>query len=129
MKNTHILLVEDDVFVSKAYAYFLRKAGFNVTTANDGETALTTLTKIKPDIILLDLIMPIMNGFEVLEQLKKKKISKEIPVIIVSNLAQDSEREECLRLGATDYLIKSDFLMKDVIEKVKKYIEPTTSKS
>ncbi len=90
------------------------------------ESAVQELTVIKPDIILLDLIMPIMNGFEVLEQIKKKKLVKDIPVIVVSNLAQDSEREECLRLGATDYLIKSDFLMKDVIEKIKKYIGPVS---
>ncbi len=123
MSQPTILLVEDDEFLSKAYSYFLRKGGFAVSVAFDGKQALETLNTIKPQVILLDLIMPIMNGFEVLAELKKNKSTKSIPVIIVSNLAQESEREECLKLGAADYLIKSDFLMKDVIERVRLFTD------
>ncbi len=122
MKSQTILLVEDDKFVSKAYSFFLKKEGYNVLYAADGEEGLKILKGSKPDLILLDLIMPGMNGFEMLKALKSKKVTREIPVIIVSNLGQESDIQECKRLGAADYLIKADLYMKDVLVKIKTHI-------
>ncbi len=123
MSHQTILLVEDDKFVSKAYSFFLKKEGYNVLYASDGEEGLKILKKSKPDLILLDLIMPGMNGFEMLKALKSKKVTREIPVIIVSNLGQESDIQACKKLGAADYLIKADLYMKDVLIKIKTHIK------
>jgi len=122
LKQKTILLVEDDKFVSKAYCFFLKKAGYTVWYAENGDKALENVEKYKPDLILLDLIMPGRNGFEILEELKAKKTTAHIPVIIMSNLSQETDVAECKRLGAVDYLIKSNFFMKDIIEKIKTHI-------
>lgn len=101
----------------------LKQAGFNIISAYNGQKGLTLADKKQPDLILLDLIMPGMNGFEVLTKLKKNKKLKEIPVIIVSNLGQESDIVECKRLGAADYLIKSNLSMKEIVNKINLYIK------
>lgn len=121
--KSFILLVEDDTFVSKAYLFMLKNAGFDVIYAQSAEEGLKIIDKKKPLLILLDLIMPGMNGFEMLSILKKNKKSNDIPVIIISNLGQQSDILECKRLGATDYLIKSNLSMKEVISKINLYIK------
>jgi len=114
-----IILGEDDKYISRAYSDGLSDAGFEVIVASDGEEVLDHAKKQKPDLILLDLIMPIKNGFETLEELKMDDELKKIPVIVLSNLGQDSDVEKGEQLGAVDYLIKSNFSMDEVIEKVK----------
>lgn len=123
-KEKHkILLAEDDKFISLAYQDGLSRAGFEVIAATDGVEALDKARKEKPELILLDLVMPIKNGFEVLEELKADKELKNVPIIILSNLGQNSDIEKGKALGAVDYLIKSNFSMSEVIEKIKEFLK------
>jgi DNA-binding response OmpR family regulator len=114
-----IVLAEDDKFISKAYSAGLTGEGFGVITVYDGEEAMEAIKKNKPNLILLDLVMPSKNGFEVLEELNLDKSLSSISVLVLSNLGQESDVEKAKALGAKDYLVKSNFSMKDVIEKVK----------
>jgi DNA-binding response OmpR family regulator len=121
-KKIKIVLAEDDKFISRAYFDGLSRSGFEVTQAFDGNEALIKIKEIKPDIILLDVIMPEKNGFEVLEELKQDDYLKRIPVIILSNLGQESDIQKGRKLGASDYMIKANYSMTEVIEKIKKLI-------
>lgn len=115
-----ILLVEDDDFVGRAYKDGLQRAGFEVETATDGNEALKKAKSIRPDLIILDLVMPIKNGFEVLEELRKDQSFGAVPIFVVSNLGQDTDIEKAMQLGATDYLVKNQFSMKQVVERIRK---------
>jgi two-component system, OmpR family, response regulator VicR len=117
--NRTVLLVEDDKYICKAYREGLEREGFEVTVAYDGNEALERVKNSVPDVILLDIAMPGKNGFEVLEELRMSLATKEVPVVILSNLGQDSDVKKATELGATDYLIKANYPMKEVIEKVK----------
>lgn len=117
-----ILLAEDDKYISLAYKDGLERNGFGMVIAFDGIEAVKKIRSEKPDLVLLDLIMPNKNGFEVLEEIKKDKAIKDIPVIILSNLGQESDIEKGKALGAADYLIKSNISMKEVIIKIKMHL-------
>lgn len=117
-----ILLAEDDKFISRAYQDGFTRAGFDVVLAFDGNEALAKAVSEKPDLILLDLVMPNKNGFEALGELKTNKFLKKTPVIVLSNLGQDSDIERAKELGATDYMIKADFSMQEVVGKIKEYV-------
>lgn len=117
-KNT-ILLVEDDVFVSDVYQTKLSYEGFEVVLAENGLKAMEKLENMLPDIILLDIVMPLMDGKEVLKKIKQDEKWKKIPVIILTNLSQKEEVEELLGEGANDYLIKSHFTPSEVVDKIK----------
>ncbi|TSC69913.1 MAG: two-component system, OmpR family, alkaline phosphatase synthesis response regulator PhoP [Parcubacteria group bacterium Gr01-1014_70] len=117
-----ILLVEDDDFVGRAYKDGLRRAGFLVETAMDGNEAVKKAKSVLPDLIVLDLVMPLKNGFEVLEELRKDKAYSAIPIMVVSNLGQETDIEKAMQLGATDYLIKNQFSMKQMVERIQKYL-------
>ncbi|MFA6436650.1 MAG: response regulator [Candidatus Paceibacterota bacterium] len=121
-KKIHLLVVEDDEFLVKMYESGLTKEGFDVTTAGNGEEGLQKAGEIKPDLILLDLIMPKMDGFTCLEKLKEDNAIKRIPVVILSNLGQDSDIKRGMEMGAEGYLIKTDFTVKQVAEKVRKIL-------
>jgi DNA-binding response OmpR family regulator len=114
-----VLLVEDDKYICKAYKEGLERAGFEVVVAYDGLEALDLVKNRVPDVILLDIAMPGKNGFEVLEELRMSADTKDVPVVILSNLGQDSDVKKATELGANDYLIKANYPMKEVIEKVK----------
>jgi DNA-binding response OmpR family regulator len=116
-----VFLVEDDHYINRAYRDGLSRAGFEVEVAHDGKEAVEKLKTFTPNLILLDVLMPSMNGFEVLEEIRLNEKLKDTPVIIVSNLSQGTDVEKAKALGVVDYLIKSDFSMKDIIEKVKFY--------
>lgn len=120
--NYKILLAEDDKFISRAYVDGLSRAGFQVVLASNGEEAVQKISEEKPDLVLLDVIMPDKNGFEVLESVKQIEELKSIPIIILSNLGQDSDIQKGKELGATDYLIKSNFSIKEVVEKIHKIL-------
>jgi len=121
-EKSKILIVEDDKYYRRAYKDGLEDAGFSVTLANDGKDGLEKAKSEHPDLILLDLIMPIEGGFDVLAEVKTDDALKDIPIIILSNLGQDSDVEKTKALGAVDYLIKSDVTMKEVLTKVKFYL-------
>ncbi|MFZ6035548.1 MAG: response regulator transcription factor [Patescibacteria group bacterium] len=118
----HILLVEDEQALLKIYSNKLRKSGFEVSVAITGDEALRKAQAEHPDIILLDLILPGKDGFMVLEELKKQEYTKDIPVVILSNLGQQSDVERGKALGAIDYLVKADVGLMDLVEKVKQYL-------
>jgi len=117
-----ILVVEDDKYYRRAYKDGLEDAGFSVVVASDGKEGLEKAKAERPDLILLDLIMPIEGGFDVLEEMKIDDKLKMVPIIILSNLGQESDVEKSKALGAVDYLIKSDVTMKEVLTKVKFYL-------
>ncbi len=110
-----ILLAEDDEYISLAYSDGISRAGFDVVVASDGEEAMEKIRSGKPDLILLDLIMPVKDGFSVLRDLKEDSELSKIPVIILSNLGQDSEIKEGKALGAVDYLVIANVSMNEVI--------------
>lgn len=126
-ENTHnnkiILLAEDDKYISQAYKDGLARAGFKVVTAFDGLEAIKKAKQVKPDIILLDIILPRLDGFEVLKRLKADDGVKDVPVLIISNLGQDSDIEKGKELGAADYLIKANWSMREVIKKINKSLD------
>ena len=113
-----ILLIEDDVFFSKFYATKLKESNYEVTVAYDGEEGLLRIQEEKPDIILLDLIMPKMDGFAVLEALSKDNQLKKIPVLVFSTLSQDPDVERAKQLGARDYINKSVLDFQILIDKI-----------
>lgn len=117
-----ILLVDDDQFITVAYKDGLERAGYDVTIARNGEEALEALKSLKPDIILLDLIMPKMNGFEFLQSVKSDKNFKEIPVLVLTNLSQDSDKEEARSYGVVDFLVKADVSLKDLITRLQEIL-------
>ena len=119
MKPKKILIAEDDKLIRKAYVSALTAAGFAVITAENGRTALELISKEKPDLVLLDVVMPEKNGFEVAAEIKRKKWN--IAVVITSNLGQDADIKKGRELGVRDYLLKSNFSAKDLIKKVHRY--------
>jgi DNA-binding response OmpR family regulator len=121
--KSFVLVVEDDRFLVKAYEAKLAAAGYQATVAHDGEEALAVLKKQTPGIVLLDLVMPKMNGFEVLEQMKANPAWAKIPVVILSNLGQESDQKKGMELGAVDYLVKTDFSLQQIIDIIKKHLK------
>jgi len=109
-KPARILVVEDETFLVKIYSVKLKKEGFEVLIATDGEQAVQMANEVKPDIILLDLILPKMNGFEALEKMRANPELKNTPVIVLSNLGQDEDIKRAESLGATDYRGQGQFL-------------------
>ncbi len=122
-KQIKILLVEDDPFLLNMYATKFEENNFKVIIANDGEEALNLIKADYPDIILLDILLPRMNGFEVLKRIKTEKTTSLIPVILLTNLSQKNEVEQGLALGANDYLIKARNTPTEVVEKIKKLLK------
>ncbi|MDF1498122.1 MAG: response regulator [Patescibacteria group bacterium] len=122
MKNKKIMIVEDDRFLLKAYEIKFQQLNFDVVVAMNGNEGLKLAEKEVPSLILLDLMLPKMNGFEFLKKIKSDERLKEIPIIAVSNLGQKSDKDKALSLGAKEYLIKTDFTLEEIGEKIKKYI-------
>jgi DNA-binding response OmpR family regulator len=118
-----VLITEDDKFLSKIYFQKLEGAGLEVELAVDGDDAIEKMKSIKPKLVLLDLIMPRKNGFEVLKIAKEDEELKNIPIIIFSNLAQESDIEKGKKLGAVDYIVKGDTPFSVILETINKYLK------
>jgi DNA-binding response OmpR family regulator len=116
-----VLLVEDDSFLRDICSKKLKKEGFNVAAAVDGEEAVKKVGEFKPAIVLLDIILPAMDGFEVLKEIRshQDKEVKDVPVIMLTNLGQEEDNKKAFDLGASDYLVKAHFTTEEIIEKVK----------
>jgi CheY-like chemotaxis protein len=116
-----VLLIEDDPFLSSVLRLKLEKESFKVVRAADGDEALDFLTEqgVKPDLILLDLILPKKNGFEVLETIRQDPLLEKLPVIIISNLGQPSDIERGKALGIIDYFVKARLSIEELVTKVK----------
>jgi len=118
-----ILVIEDEKTLRFLLNQTLAEEGFEVEEAIDGEEGIQKLKESKPDLILLDLLLPGIDGFEVLSRIKRDSDSESIPVIILSNLGQEEEVERGLKLGAIDYLIKAHFTLDEIALRVKKFLE------
>jgi DNA-binding response OmpR family regulator len=118
MKNKKILIIEDDVDMQESLQDFLQGEGFVVLNAVDGEVGLKKAEQEKPDLILLDIILPLKDGFEVLRELKASENTQKIPVVVLTNLGNLSDIEKALDLGATTYLVKGDYSLKEIVVKV-----------
>lgn len=116
--QTKVLVIEDDQLMAGLLAEKLAKSDFDVRLAGDGEAGMKELEKDLPDIVLLDLILPGMSGFEILAKIKEDEKTKAIPVVILSNLGSREEIDRGLKLGAESYLIKANVLIEEVVKKI-----------
>jgi DNA-binding response OmpR family regulator len=119
MDKIRVAIIEDDTFLADMYATKFELEGFDMHVANNGEDGLALVKKVKPDLILLDVLMPKMNGFEVLSNLRSDAEFKDTPVILLTNLGQKEDVDKGLEMGAQDYLIKAHFVPSEVVQKVK----------
>ena len=113
-----IVLADDEQFIAIAFKDGLEHAGYVVIVASDGEQAIDLTRTHRPDLLLLDLIMPKMNGFEVLREIKADTVLSVIPVIIFTNLSQPSDKAEAVASGAEDFIVKTDVSLKDLLVRI-----------
>ena len=118
-----ILFVEDDSFLVDIYVTKLKEIGLSVTTAVDGEECLRKIEKQVPDILLLDIVLPHNNGWEILRKIKKNDKYNKVKVIILSNLGQKEEVKKGLKLGAEKYLIKAHYTPSEVVKEIRKILK------
>lgn len=117
-----ILIVEDDRYISKMYQLKLSLDGFDVQVADNGRIGIEKVKEFRPDIILTDILMPEVDGFEVIKQVKADEELKEIPILIMSNLGQEDNIQKGLELGALGYIVKSQYTPSKVVEKIKEIL-------
>ncbi|MDD2913303.1 MAG: response regulator [Candidatus Pacebacteria bacterium] len=118
-----ILIVEDDKFLRELISQKLSKEGYEIVEAADGEEGVKKAKEEKPSLVLLDLILPGIDGFDVLERLKEDSALEGIPVIIISNLGQREDIERGLKMGAVDFLVKAHHTPLEIIEKIKEFLK------
>ena len=118
-----ILFIEDESALQKTFGEILRREGYEMISALDGETGLKLAETEKPDLIILDLVLPKLHGFEVLRKVKADQEIKHIPVIVLTNLETMADVEKAIELGAMTYLVKANYSLEEVINKVKKALE------
>jgi DNA-binding response OmpR family regulator len=121
-KNTLVLVIEDDSFIANVHKKKLTKEGFEVAMAGNGEEGLALAQKSKPDIILLDLIMPVKDGFQTLKELKENPELKDIKVIVLSNLSQEDDKQRIMDMGAVDYIVKANISFREIINQIKRHL-------
>ena len=122
-----IMLIEDDTFISSLITSEIKKAGYEVEAVYDGSRGITAVVEQKPDLILLDLLMPQMDGFQVLEKLKADVATSPIPVIVFSNFGEPKDVKRAKDGGAVDFLVKVNFTPKEIIEKIRNILGAPTS--
>ena len=122
-KKAKVLIIDDDEFLAGIYETKLKMENFEVVMAADGEEGLKLAAKHLPDMILLDILMPKLDGFEVLRRLKQDEATKNVPVIMLTNLGQKEDIEKALEHGAADYLIKAHFVPSDAVAKIKQILK------
>jgi len=118
-----IFLVEDDLFLSDMYRTKFELSGYDVPHAEDGESAVRMIKEAKPDLILLDIVLPKKSGFDVLREIKLDANLRKVPVILLTNLSQKDDVDKGFELGANDYIIKAHFTPAEVVAKVEKLLE------
>lgn len=122
MEKKKILLVEDDITLAQVYVSRLELEGFTVQHVANGELALSTAIEFKPDLIVLDAMMPKINGFDVLDILRNTPETMNIRVIMLTALSQAKDKERAKELGADDYLVKSQVVISDVVDRIKHHL-------
>jgi len=123
MGNARILLIEDDPFLRRACEVGLKKRGFTVITADEGEEGLRKARAECPDLILLDILMPKLSGMETLEALKKDEKTRDIPVVMLSNSSVESDKQRARELGAVGYLVKASMSLRELGDQVVSYLQ------
>lgn len=122
-QSARLLLVEDEPDIALMYQTLLTQAGYSLTVARDGEEAWTILTtQPRPDLLLLDVVLPKKDGFEILRDLRKHPTLHNLKVVLLTNLAQEVDRKEGVKLGATDYIVKAHTKPHDLLAKVKEWL-------
>lgn len=121
-KKKTILIVEDDRYLTKAYSIKIKNAGFNVLLADNGSDGLLIAKQKKPDLIVLDLLLPKVDGFEFLKRIKADEEMKDIPVLTISVLGQKTDQQRALDLGAEAYFIKTEYKLGEIVDKIKEYL-------
>lgn len=119
MEKNKILVVEDDLILQKALVDFLISDGFEVVSASNGEEGVAQAKKEDPDLIILDIILPKKDGYEVIRDLKDDQATKYIPIVLLTNLGSITDVQKALDLGATTYLIKADYKLTEISKKIK----------
>lgn len=114
-----ILIIEDDSFLQGLEANKLRKNGYEIITASSGEEAMQKIAESGISLVLLDLLLPEFDGFNILEKIRANKETKTLPVIVFSNLSEDKDIKKAKDLGATDFMVKSNFTLDELLEKIK----------
>lgn len=127
--KVQILIVEDDPLMARLYSKVFTIEGYEVVMAEDGEAGLSAVHKSVPTIMLLDVMMPKMNGLELLEKLKADPSTKKIPVIMLTNLAGQTDAEKAMTLGAVKYIVKSEYEPKAIVNMVKEILAGYTRDS
>lgn len=122
IKIKSVLIVEDDKFLSNIHKARFAKEGYETRHATNGEEAIKMAREKKPDLILLDLIMPIKDGFETLQELKSDENLKDVKVVVLSNLGQEEDMKRAKELGALDYIIKADVSFREILAMAKKHL-------
>lgn len=118
-----ILVIEDDPVLAVMYKTKLEAEGYEIVSATNGVEGLSSAKQCKPDLILLDIILPQLDGFSVLEELKDDAKTKKIPVVLLTNLGTDEDREKGQKLGAVDYLVKANYTPEQISSEIKKFIK------
>ncbi len=119
----NILIIEDEKSVSDMYKTHLENKGYQIAVSSNGKEGMELAKKEKPDLILLDIILPQKDGFTVLGKLKADKSTKKIPIVLLTNLGQDDDKKRGKDLGARDYLIKANLTPSQIGEKIKEYLK------
>ncbi len=122
-KQYKILIAEDDLFISEVYFTKLSSENFDVVLVDNGEDALAKFEEVQPDVVLLDILMPRMDGWEVLNKIRQKKQAESAIVIMLTNVGDKDAIDKALKIGADDYLIKSFFTPEEVLIKIRKLLE------
>jgi DNA-binding response OmpR family regulator len=120
--NMKILIIEDDVILQSALSDYLVAEGFEMECAEDGEVGIEKAVSGKPDLILLDIVLPKKDGYAVLQEVRANEGTKHIPIVLLTNLGSISDVEKALELGATTYLVKSDYKLEEVTAKIKEIL-------
>lgn len=123
MEKQKILIIEDEVTLHEALLDYLKGEGFEVFSAVDGEKGVEEARAKLPDLVLLDIVLPKKDGYEVLTELKKDDKTKNIPVILLTNLGSNEDIQKAFDKGATTYLIKADYKLEDVVKKIKETLK------
>ena len=122
-KKKYILLVEDDNFLGPNYKIALEAAGHKIKLVVNGQEALAALEGEIPDLVLLDIFMPIIDGVEVLKKVSENERLKDMPIIVLSNLADSEEMKKCIDLGAKDYMVKSNWDISDIKKRIELFLD------
>lgn len=122
-RRRKVLLVEDDEGLAQVYITRLEVEGFEVRRVPNGEDALATAIEFKPDLILLDVMMPKVNGFDVLDILRNTPETVNVKIVMLTALSQDADRKKAEEMGADDYLVKSQVVISDVVDRIKQHLQ------